>query len=436
MQSIIEMKRQAGELRKTKKFSEALPLYKDIWENHPAERNEWDGWGYAFCLRKLQRTNEALEIAREVYRINSEFEQGKNLYAWCVYDIEIKKDITDIRHNEEIFFKAASGILQLVVQDDYTPYVRTVFKVLDYLDSKPHPQHQTTLKWLDCLDPETLSTSSFSFTDQQGKRQELSSDKEKWYALRSKTLYKLEKYADCINTCKTALHEISRFHYSNDIWFRWRIALSEENLGNNKAAIEDLKEILQYKNEWFVHFEIAKILLVRNDVQQAFYHAVEAALLAGDMAYKWDLFAVMGKILEKENHPELAAKHVALAIKVRESQDWKIPEELSVLASRLKVNTVENININNLTKELKIFWSGQKYSKLPKTTGEIKTILPHGKAGFIQAENGKDYYFKIRSFREPKIQLSRGLAVEFQIEDSFDPKKQKKTEIAVNIKPL
>ncbi|MBZ4644068.1 MAG: hypothetical protein JG767_1677 [Deferribacteraceae bacterium] len=51
MESLEEIRKQASSLRQSQKFSEALPLFKKLWEEGKNEK--WDGWGYAFCLRKL-----------------------------------------------------------------------------------------------------------------------------------------------------------------------------------------------------------------------------------------------------------------------------------------------------------------------------------------------------------------------------------------------
>ena len=130
--TIQELKEQANSLRKNKKYVEALTFYRQLWENHNHECNEWDRWGYAFCLRKVKKSKEALVICRSVYKTNPEFPQNNNLYAWCIYDTEIKLD--EIK-NESKFLKAANAILKLTNQEKLSPYAKTVIKVLTHFNN-------------------------------------------------------------------------------------------------------------------------------------------------------------------------------------------------------------------------------------------------------------------------------------------------------------
>ena len=68
--------------------------------------------------------------------------------------------------------------------------------------------------------------------------------------------------------------------------------------------------------------------------------------------------------------------------------------------------------------------------------GTIKTIFTNRKAGFISGENGKDYYFKINSFKGDKKILKSGLKVSFILEDSYDKKKKIKTKAAANVREI
>src|SRR5207244_5406340 len=59
----------ADELRKGGLFDEAAPEYAAIWP----DGDKWTGWGYAFCLRKLGRSQDALRVAREVHMLDPAF---------------------------------------------------------------------------------------------------------------------------------------------------------------------------------------------------------------------------------------------------------------------------------------------------------------------------------------------------------------------------
>ncbi|MBK8154691.1 MAG: tetratricopeptide repeat protein [Saprospiraceae bacterium] len=97
------IKKQASDFRKAKNYEQALPLYKQLWEEYREDCNEWEGWSYAFCLKHLKDYQKALEVCREVYPLNKEFENIKGVYAWCIYYTEIALKVIN---DEPKFFKA------------------------------------------------------------------------------------------------------------------------------------------------------------------------------------------------------------------------------------------------------------------------------------------------------------------------------------------
>ena len=209
MDEIQEIKQKAQVFRKQKRYSEAVVFYQSLWTENREKCNEWEGWGYATCLRKLDKSEEALEICRDVYQIKPEFKAGKNLYAWCIYDTEIKKDNETIKKDEKNFFKAANAILSLTDQDEYSPFSRTILRVVDYLSEiRISFPADDIISWLEKLDDEKLSKEAFIFKNVDGEQKETPSEKEKWYSIKAKAIEKLECYEDCIDLCEKALADI------------------------------------------------------------------------------------------------------------------------------------------------------------------------------------------------------------------------------------
>ncbi|MDR1737916.1 MAG: hypothetical protein LBR66_03745, partial [Candidatus Symbiothrix sp.] len=68
-----------------------------------------------------------------------------------------------------------------------------------------------------------------------------------------------------------------------------------------------------------------------------------------------------------------------------------------------------------------------------KLEGKIKTILPGGKAGFVETAKGKSYYFSMRDFKGKPALAQVGKQVEFFLEEGFDAKKGKKTMNATEV---
>ena len=74
-----------------------------------------------------------------------------------------------------------------------------------------------------------------------------------------------------------------------------------------------------------------------------------------------------------------------------------------------------------------------KYKNQEIQYGIISKILPHGKAGFIQAEDGKSYYFKKYEFKGSADEFHEMTSVSFYLEEGFDKAKNEVKMNAVNI---
>lgn len=434
MNDIAEMKQRASTLRKGGNYGEAVELFRLLWEEHREECDEWDGWGYAQSLRKLGHSREALEVCREVYPIKPDFDYLRNLYAWCIFDLELKREDTEIAKNERQFFKAANAILDLVEPGQYSPAARTVMEVVDYLRSKTTPPAAEIFEWLDRLEVDQLSAVASRGPDGKGKTVGYASDREKWYAARCRTLFELGRYQECINWSERALSEFQTFHHDNDIWFKWRIALSQAELGYKESAIAEIEELLSRKKDWFFYHKIAEYLFDLGRPDEALERAVEAVLAPGqsDLGFKWKLILLMGRIYETQSEPDKARQHVLLAFKVHQEQEWKIPPELSQAVSELGVDVNAQETAKELYQELRRHWKSHRVSNLKAGKGAITSMLGHGKAGFIRDDAGKDYYFKVSSFQGSRNLLKPGQRVVFHIEPNPEPGKR---DIAVFIKP-
>ena len=437
MDEVQEIKQNAQAYRKQERYNDAVDLYRELWTEHRERCNEWEGWGYAICLRKLGNSEKALEICRAVYQTKPEFKAGKNLYAWCIYDTEIKKDNEQIKKDEGKFYKAVSAIQELTSQDQYSPHSKTIFRAIDYLiETKQIYPAEAVIGWIDKLDQNTLSDEPYRFIGADGKQREVQSEKEKWFAIKTKSLEKLGRYEECTDICKEALETILNFHYNNDVWFKRRIALSKAYLGDKQKAAEELETILQRKKEWFIEHEIANIYFDLGDNKKALDYAIDAALNFGKNENKWELFLLMAQILIAQGRVDDAKEHLIFAAKLRVDQEWKIPEKLEKMLTEYKIDISISKKQSELLKKLRVLWEKEKYSSLPSMDGTIKTILTNRKAGFISGENGKDYYFKTNSFKGNNKRLERGLKVSFIIEDSFDKKKKIKSKAATHIKEI
>lgn len=434
MSDFQTIKKQATDFRKAKSYVQALPLYKQLWEEYREDCNEWEGWGYAFCLKHLKKYQKALEICREVYPLNREFDNIKGVYAWCIYYTEIAVEKVN---DEPKFFKAGEGILNLSKQEDqYSPYILTVFKILEYLNDKAIYPTDKVLEWTEKLNFEILDDKPFSFTDNEGKTRELAPKKEQYFMWRTKALLEKGLFTECIELSQKALDTFENFHYSNEIWFARRISLSYKGLGQPEIALEQLKSLLKRKNEWFIHKEIAEIYFEQGNNEQALKFAIDSALGYGDADKKLNVYKLLSEILISTNHNEEAKTHIEFMYQIRKAREFKIDNDFQNLINKFQIDTTKTINLRDFERELKKLWEKLKFCDQTQLTGTIKSILPNGKAGFIETENKRSYYFQLRSFKAKPALAKVGQKVTFFLEEGFDTKKNQKTVNAVNVKPI
>lgn len=298
---------------------------------------------------------------------------------------------------------------------------------MDYCDEKG--MWEALVSWSNKVNPQILGSVPYKF-QKNGKNITIPSNREKWFLKTTKAYEKLEHWDQCLEWSGKGLD-----CFSDDIWLRRRKAISEGNLGQIDKAIEDLKNISFVKSDWFIFRDIAVLFAKNNKYENALDFIIDGCLLSvnlPDPGYRWELYYDAALYLHELNN-KMAAKHLLLSYSLRENEGWKTPEVLLALSEEMHVE-LENIeDTRSLVKELKLFWEEHKFSKLPKHNGEIKTILPNGKAGFITSENGEDFYFKAFSFNGKRSQLKTALKVEFFVQESFDRKKKEKSNQAVNI---
>jgi len=283
------------------------------------------------------------------------------------------------------------------------------------------------------IDREKLSKECSSIkVERKGqlKDMELASDFENWYAYKTKALMKLGEWKECFDLSKEALEKIDTFHYSNDVWFSRRIALSKRNLGNTEDAIQELQTILKKKREWFIQKELAELYYEKGDIESAFKQAIDAINNFGQLEFKVDLLYLLGKILRKQNKLEWSFKHFSLSKLIRQVKEWKLPQKLFDELRTFTFPEIPQSDYMNLKNELQKYWLSfkapqTKTSKDNNLEGVIVRILhdnERGKVGFIK-NNMKEYYFSVNPNFQFISKITVGTKVLFEIKPAIDGKK-------------
>ena len=333
MSSIYEFSRHIGKLRSEKKFGEALSFFKEN-KNSVSEieiaNNIYLVSDMLTCLRQQNHFDAGFKFL-QIYsvKINGDTNQRiLSAYGWLLWSIkkaEIKDDSlisesnsdflgndepsnATISHNvnkSDSIFKIQELLPLLNKQN--SEYSKTLISQLFNVVLKVEKQ-RAAINWKQindfCNVIEVFRLSDecdIIQVEKKGKmsNMELASDQEKWFAQKTKALFKLGHWPECYELSKKALETFEKFHYDNESWFARRIALAKKNLGNPSEAIFELKEILKRKQEWFIQKEIAELLFDENDIENAFIYAIQAITNFEPLEFKVDLLFLL--VLTQDN---------------------------------------------------------------------------------------------------------------------------------------
>jgi hypothetical protein len=423
------LKREAQAQRKAQQYAAALVAYAQLWQAHPAACGEWEAWGYAYCLKQEKRYAEALDVCRAAYPRWPGSPLLNGLYAWCIYWAELAPSpVAD----QARFLRAAGAVLRLCRPGDpHSAHQRAVFRVLGHLHQQASYPAAAVLEWTAHLDPAHLPAQPRPWTTPGGKVQVLAPPLEQYYAWRTRALLASGQPAACAALCREALAALPQFHHGNETWLARRLAQALAALGQPQAALDQLNALLARREEWFIRHEAALLHAQLGDHATALRQAAAAALAPGDPPKKLKLYHWLGQALDQAGQPGLALAHFGLEAALRRANQWPIGP---ALAQRTAQGPAQPWR--QALAALRPEWERLAHAGQPRLQGRVSALLPHGRAGFVQADGGAAYYFRADQWGGPPTDLRPGLAVSFGLAPGHDPKKNRPTQVAVRLQPL
>jgi tetratricopeptide (TPR) repeat protein len=475
MSNFFEFRKQIDDFTKAKNYSDALKYFKEnksSFTNEEIASNEYLVYNVLMCLGHTGHF-QAADKFLETYHISINSQTPIriiNAYGWVLYYTYKTNNAsaTEANHEPEWFFDetintennepeefgtALPSILERI--GDIIPLLLASgsdfsYSVLSFLFNivlKTEKQKiRTNWKFIndfcDSIDPLKLHVDCKSIeVERKGKKKEmeLACDRETWHTYKTAALFHLGEFKQCAELSIQALGSFEKFHYSNDIWFARRIALSKKNLGKNDEAIVELQKILKKKNEWFIQKELAEIFKESGDNENALKYALEAIQNHGDLEYKIDLLILLGELYQTKGENETAFKHFSLSKLLRQKNQWRIPEKLTNLLKNFSFSVVQESESENLKQALFKIWSTSQnkdplqHSQNIRSTGTILKILHNdekGVDGFLKISEDKSVYFRIN----PDDKILQDLKVGLEVEFKLLPAKGDKREKAIHIK--
>jgi tetratricopeptide (TPR) repeat protein len=418
-----ELRKEAQKLREEKNYIEAINIYENIIDDYQNITDLWLGWEYADSLKKHGDIDKAISVCKTLYLRKNYFKHLNDLLSWCLYEkfYKEKSTLQNIKQKIEI----AKFIMKIIQQDgSNTPYINIVFYMINYYKEPFNPNE--VLYWLDKLDPSGLDDNAYKINNTK-REIEINSRRESWYYLYCKALFKIQKYDEGIKMKKDAFKCISKFHNNHDLWLNRMEAHAYQQLGNIDKAIHLMESVLKSNNNWIIYGDIGNMNYILGKVDKAVINYSKALLIKGDESKKINILEQLGKIFLKTGKNEEGYKHFLLALKIREKEEWHIHPNLKKYIE----NNKEKYMILNIEKELSKIWEEQLLKQEGRIIGEIFSIAPNRKYGFIKG-NKENYYFSIDSLLN-NVKVYPKDKVSFILQESFDKKKNKKTQEAKEI---
>lgn len=352
----------------------------------------------------------------------------------------------EISQNKYIVFDIISALIEINRYDSIFDFIKQYNVTIDpknfpfllkKFKNKPSVNWNTINCFCDLVSFDQLDTEcKIREVERKGirKKMEFASAREDWFATKTKALFELKQYQECFEFSKKALKLFDKFHYSNDVWFARRIALSKKHLGKSEDALNELLQILKTKKEWFIQVEIAEIFKEKGDIDQAFKYAIDAINNFGELTYKVRLLEIIGDLLVEKKDKELAFKHYSLAKLLRLENEWKVPGSLLVSLDKTSVKQINSNEMSSLVKELKKYWnkfkivdSINKEDVSQLFSGKIIKIINNnerGIDGFIEYSDNKSIYFSV-NINHVTNDLNVGAMVKFKILPKIQDKKER-----------
>lgn len=436
-----ELSDEAKKLEDAGQFAQAAELYRQSYELY---QGAFVASRYIRCLRKIGKSAIAVEFGRHLPKQLQDDSHVHGALSWALYDIYLKKaenkadnEVADaeheIRDNSDFqkIQEVARYILNKSSAGDDILRTRTIFAICN--EAKQRGNWQVMYDFAVQLLPEQLSVDQHEWNGQK-----LSSDYQRWLYIIVRCLLELKRYDECIEFTHKG---IETFPY--DKLFPWWLARAKLAIGEIEEALSDLEHIdTRFPKEWYIQRDIADVYIQLQKYENAWTWFCKAANCRGEIKGRFRMIEQMSVLLEQLGRWQEAHDHLQLACAIAEREHWDHPAE--VLRGQLyqfRKRYPEHHPfaadapvepLTTLSKRCRNLWEETIDASRPHRKGSIRIVNEEGKYGFIQTDND-DIHFQFRDVIKRVIPVV-GMEVEFEIEKSYDQKKQRDSIKAVNIR--
>lgn len=311
-------------------------------------------------------------------------------------------------------------------------YIVTVFRVVELLQKNINPDYSKILIWLEKLDSESLSTETKEY-EINGKKIKQSSQREKYYSYLSKAYEKSGDLKKAKEFSEVALKNLKEFTNNSDIWFSRRIAEAYILEGRLTEALSIYKEIMKKKNDWFIQNEVSNIYFKMKNYNESKKMLLDSILSYGDLDKKVNLFMNFYLNAPAYNLEEqkIALTALKIYLKIKVDSNWNLNTRDKELAIKHSIQLDEEGLKDVSEKEFLKICKKMRWDCEELYSGIVDIVAE--KFFFIKAQNGERYYTKAKEYPNRKIPV-KGVALKFNLTETFDAKKNKYGYSAINLR--
>ena len=270
-----ELSRAVAELKRQGKFAEALELFrreKGALLPEAIARNAWLVADMLTVLRKSGHARAGFAFLR-TYGISIDETTDERIvvaFAWLLFDL-YKRENETVRFNPSAFYEHLRRIVPLLEASD-SIYARSVLSALLRKIVKTEKERASVnWAWLErvtaLFDPSGLSTECETITvERRGRMRpmELASDRESWYAVRSKALMETGRMEEALAGCRAIMESHPDAFRAYSLAMRILLLEYEDEEGARevleRAAValpteEERRDIVSVFEEYRLEFE-------------------------------------------------------------------------------------------------------------------------------------------------------------------------------------
>lgn len=383
-----------------------------------------------WAMRREDRHAEALTLVDKALDILPDDHALRDVGAMLFYDVRIKNlpDDADVptcnRFSRDAERYRAVPITHESVFGKIYSYRLVALKLAKIVVER---DPNLALRMLATLVVGALSTDRRKANQPGGPETELPSDLDTYYLRLTKALEVAGRNEDLLQLEFVAIPALNGSQHQH--WVVMRLVKAAIGLGDFDRAnqLASHRSVDRRNLQWVPL--IAQIQAGQGDSDGAIASLKKLIVRAKDLSFQVNNIARLAALIRADD-PAIADSLTMLEFRVRSEKGWAVKPEL-----KARVDQINSAGAGQWDERQIRAWMGEP-AGMPASArgaGVVKRHLENGASGFIARDGGEDIYFVMpRGSTDPLPAI--GSRVSFVVEPSFDRKRNRNSERAVDVR--